>query len=76
MKVEGDHHISTELGTGTLPLEDYIQKGKEHNVKWFVVEQEHFTKTPVESAAQNAEEIKNMSLRINDKFIKEEIGNE
>ena len=29
-------------------------------MKWFVVEQEHFTKNPVESAAQNAKEIRNM----------------
>lgn len=57
MKVEGNQHISTELGTGTLPLADYVQKGKEHNVKWFIVEQEHFTKNPVESAAQNAKEL-------------------
>ena len=57
MKVEGNQHISTELGTGTQRLVDYIQKGKEHNVKWFIVEQEHFTKDPIESAAQNAKEI-------------------
>lgn len=54
MKVEGDQHISTELGTGKLPLADYIQQGKKHDVKWFVVEQEHFTKNPLESAAQNS----------------------
>ncbi|MFJ7936104.1 sugar phosphate isomerase/epimerase family protein [Sporosarcina sp. NPDC096371] len=58
MKVGGDQHISTELGTGTLPLADYIQQGKKHSVRWFVVEQEHFTKDPVESAAQNATAIR------------------
>ena len=57
MKVEENQSISTELGTGTLPLADYIQIGKEHNVKWFIAEQEHFTKDPVESAAQNATEL-------------------
>ena len=60
MKVEDNQSISTELGTGTLPLEEYIQKGKEHNVKWFIVEQEHFTKDPVESAKQNAMEIRSI----------------
>lgn len=56
MKAEGNQDIPTELGTGTLPLVEYIQKGKEHNVKWFVVEQEHFTRHPIESAAQNVKE--------------------
>ena len=60
MKIEGKQPISTELGTGTLPLFDYIQKGKEHNVKWFIVEQEHFNKKPVESARQNAKTIRNI----------------
>ncbi len=57
MKVEGNKRVSTEIGSGTLPLADYVQKGKDHNVKWFIVEQEHFTKNPVESATQNAKEL-------------------
>ncbi len=57
MKLNGEQQISTELGTGTLPLADYVQKGIEHNVMWFIVEQEHFKKDPVESAAQNAKAI-------------------
>jgi len=57
MKVEDNQSISTELGTGTLPLVEYIRKGKEHNVNWFIVEQEHFTTDPVESARRNAKEI-------------------
>jgi len=57
MQVVDNEHISTELGKGTLPLPEYIQKGKVHNVKWFIVEQEHFTKNPVESATQNAKEM-------------------
>ncbi|MEK5036966.1 sugar phosphate isomerase/epimerase family protein [Sporosarcina sp. FSL K6-3457] len=60
MKMDGDQKISTELGTGTLPLAEYVEKGKEHNVKWFIVEQEHFTKDPVASAAQNAKTLKNI----------------
>ena len=52
--------VSTELGTGKLPLAEYIQKGKAHNVKQFIVEQEHFTGNPVESAAQNVKAINTM----------------
>lgn len=56
-----DEPTSTELGTGTLPLSDYVQKGKENQVKWFVVEQEHFTKDPLESAAENAKTLKGIA---------------
>lgn len=57
MKIVDNTPISTELGRGTLPLAEYIQIGKVHNVKQFIVEQEHFTGDPVESAAQNAKAI-------------------
>ena len=57
MKVVDNTPISTELGTGTLPLVEYIKKGEAHNVKWFIVEQEDFTGNPVESAAQNVKTI-------------------
>lgn len=60
MKIVDNTPISTELGTGTLPLAEYIQKGKEKNVKCFIVEQEHFTGNPVESAAQNVKAINAM----------------
>ena len=60
MKVVDNTPISTELGTGTLPLAEYIQKGRAHNVKQFIVEQEHFTGNPVESAAQNVKAINTM----------------
>lgn len=53
-KGEGDQQVSTELGTGTLPLAEYVNKGKEVGAKWFVVEQEFFTKDPLESATENA----------------------
>lgn len=57
MKNVDNTPISTELGTGILPLAKFIQKGKAHNVKQFIVEQEHFTGNPVENAAQNAKAI-------------------
>lgn len=60
MKETGEQNESTELGTGTLPLHDYIKTGINAKAKWFVVEQEHFTKDPVESAKQNAKTIKKL----------------
>src|SRR5690625_4619429 len=44
MKKTDDQYISTELGTGLLPLTDYITKGEEVGAKWMIVEQEHFSK--------------------------------
>ena len=61
MKIENDQPMSTELGTGTLPLGDYMNKGKEVGVKWFIVEQEHFTKDPLDSAKENAQGIAKIS---------------
>lgn len=55
---EGDGYVSTELGTGTLPLASYVEKGKAVSAKWFVVEQEFFTKDPLDSAAENAKVLK------------------
>lgn len=61
MKVEGDQPISTELGTGTLPLAEYMKKGNEVGTKWMIVEQEHFTKDPLESAKENAPAIRKLA---------------
>lgn len=55
-----DEPNSVELGTGILPLADYVAKGKEVGVKLFVVEQEHFTKDPLESAAENVTVLKEL----------------
>lgn len=60
MKVEGYQAISTELGSGTLPLADYMRKGKEIGVEWLIVEQEHFSKDPLESAKENIEAIRKL----------------
>lgn len=54
LKIEDEIPVSTELGTGTLPLLSYMQKGKELGVKYFIVEQEHFTSEPLLIAAENA----------------------
>lgn len=58
MTQDGDKKVSTEIGTGTLSFEPLIRAGNEHGVEWFVVEQEDFTKDPMESAAENVKELK------------------
>lgn len=60
LQLAGDEPISTELGTGSLPLADYIKKGKQVGVKWMIVEQEHFTKDPLLSAKENAVAIRHL----------------
>ena len=65
MKVVDAWSISTEIGTRILPLLDYIQKGIEHSLNWFVVEQKHFVINPVESAGRNAKEIRNIVENLN-----------
>lgn len=53
LKLEEGLPISTEIGTGTLPLKDYIKKGMEIGVTNVIVEQEHFIKPPLDSAKNN-----------------------
>ncbi|KAA0965556.1 sugar phosphate isomerase/epimerase [Sporosarcina sp. ANT_H38] len=62
LKLVNGKPVSTEIGTGTLDIAQLIEAGKEHKVDWFVVEQEDFTGDPVESAAQNAKELKRISI--------------
>jgi len=59
-KADTDGPNSIELGTGILPLADYVAKGKEVDAKWFVVEQEHFTKDPLQSATENVKVLKEL----------------
>ena len=66
MKNDNDKNISTEIGTGTLSFEPLIRAGNEHGVDWFVVEQEDFTKDPMESAAENMIELKKLIQQIED----------
>lgn len=58
LKLEESQPVSTEIGTGTLDISSLIKAGSKNSVNWFVVEQEDFTGDPLESAAQNAEELK------------------
>lgn len=54
LKFKDDKPISTEIGTGTLDIDDLIKAGKEYQVDWYIVEQEDFSGDPVESARENA----------------------
>ncbi|MBO0600627.1 sugar phosphate isomerase/epimerase [Sporosarcina sp. E16_3] len=58
LKLVDGNPVSTEIGTGTLDIPQLIKAGKEHQVDWFIVEQEDFTGDPVVSAAKNATELK------------------
>lgn len=60
MKKDNDKQISTELTTGILPLKDYINKGKDIDVAWYVVEQEHFSQDPLISAEKNVQALKSI----------------
>ena len=60
LKLEGDQPVSTEIGTGNLDLAAYMKAGKKYGVTWFNVEQEEFTKDPLESASENAIAIKKL----------------
>ncbi|MDN4524483.1 sugar phosphate isomerase/epimerase family protein [Fictibacillus fluitans] len=51
MAVKGAERKSTIFGTGELDLASIVSKGKEMDVSWFVVEQEHF-ETDLETAAK------------------------
>lgn len=64
LKIEDGVPISTELGTGRLPLMSYMQKGKECGVKSYIVEQEHFTKGPLKIAEENAEYINKIADKL------------
>lgn len=50
---------STELGSGVLPLADYVEFSKELSLPWLVVEQEAFQKySPMEAAKINVAKLK------------------
>lgn len=55
MEMVDDVAYSCVLGTGILPLEQYVEFGQKNNFTWLVVEQEAFLETPpLEAAAENA----------------------
>lgn len=60
MKKTNRGAVSTELGTGILPLANYMKKGKEVGARMFIVEQEHFTKDPLDCAQINFKKIKQL----------------
>ncbi|WP_077328965.1 sugar phosphate isomerase/epimerase family protein [Virgibacillus siamensis] len=53
MAVEGKRKESTEIGSGVLDLNQHIQAGKQHGVKWFLIEQENYKRDPMDVAKSN-----------------------
>lgn len=54
-----DGYESTEVGSGMLPIADYVEFAKLNQLEWLIVEQEAFQSlTPMESAAKNHTNLK------------------
>lgn len=60
LKMEQNQPISTEIGNGTIDNATLIDAGYKYKVDWLVVEQEDFTKDPLDSAIQNAKTMQSM----------------
>jgi sugar phosphate isomerase/epimerase len=58
MKFEGDKKTSTEIGSGTLDLKQYVQTGEQNGVRWFVIEQEDYDRDPMDVAQDNLKTLK------------------
>ncbi|WP_080873389.1 sugar phosphate isomerase/epimerase family protein [Oceanobacillus timonensis] len=57
MKEENEKKRSIEIGSGILDLKTLLRVGKEHDVEWFIVEQEDFNGNPLESARVNIDNL-------------------
>lgn len=58
MKISGKEKVSTEIGSGILNIEGIVNKAKENNLEWIIVEQEYFTKNSLESVKDGLEYLK------------------
>ena len=58
MKVEDGEKKSTEIGSGVLDLQHYVETGKKHNVKWFLIEQEDYDRNPMDVAQDNLKNLR------------------
>lgn len=54
--------ISTEFGNGTLDVVNLLKHGKQSGLKYFFVEQEEYTNTPIESMKQNMDYLAKLSI--------------
>lgn len=54
--------ISTEFGNGTLDVVNLLKHGKQSGLKYFFVEQEEYTNTPMESMKQNMDYLAKLSI--------------
>lgn len=52
--------VSTELGTGSLPLAAYAAFAKQRRLPWLIAEQEHFTTPSLAAAAANGRELRRL----------------
>lgn len=57
MKEENGNKRSIEIGSGILDIRGLLNTGNEHDVSWFVIEQEQFDRNPMESAKININEL-------------------
>jgi len=53
---------STELGNGVLDIRGIVQQAEKNNVEWLVIEQEAFTKPPLESIEIGLNNLKELIL--------------
>ncbi|WP_077623220.1 sugar phosphate isomerase/epimerase family protein [Sediminibacillus massiliensis] len=58
MKMESGNKTSTEIGTGILDLNQFIETGKRNGVGWFIIEQEDYDRNPMDVAKDNLENLK------------------
>lgn len=50
---------STEIGSGILPIDTYVDFAQQHDLEWLIIEQEAFQKlSPMESAGKNYQQLK------------------
>ncbi|MGV8146906.1 MAG: sugar phosphate isomerase/epimerase family protein [Alkaliphilus sp.] len=57
---KGESRDSTEVGNGIIDMQAIINVAKKSEVKWLVVEQEHFKRDAIESVAISFENLKRM----------------
>ncbi|WP_026694288.1 sugar phosphate isomerase/epimerase family protein [Peribacillus kribbensis] len=53
MKIGDGEKRSTELGTGTIDIKSLITAGMEQEIDWYIIEQEQFEQSPVDSCKQS-----------------------
>lgn len=60
LKQAGDHKVSTEIGNGEIDFQQLIETGRQYDVPWYIVEQEDYEGSPMESTKINASRLKDI----------------